>query len=168
MGLYVEQTYAMYGNYWREGLFYTHFLALPLFIPLSSNINSHIKSYMASPRLTLPLPSAVTALLPWHVSHPPSRMFYLFLNVFTQYVCVRGVNLLGSSVTALTVTIVLNIRKLASLLLSIWLFGNRLNTGVMVGAALVFIGGGLYGWEGARKNQQRKAEEAKEKAKKKQ
>lgn len=73
---------------------------------------------------------------------------------------------MGSSVTALTVTIVLNIRKLASLLLSIWLFGNRLNQMVLVGAALVFLGGGLYGWEGARINQKKKEEAAKGDSKK--
>lgn len=39
-------------------------------------------------------------------------------------------------------------RKLISLFASIWLFGNELPFGVMVGAAIVFTGGGLYAWEG--------------------
>jgi len=48
----------------------------------------------------------------------------------------------------LTVTIVLNIRKLVSLFLSIWLFGNRLAPGVLAGAAVVFGSGLLYAYEG--------------------
>lgn len=54
--------------------------------------------------------------------------------------------------SALTVTIVLNIRKLVSLLLSIYLFGNKLNAGVLFGATVVFGGGFLYGLESQRQN----------------
>lgn len=53
-------------------------------------------------------------------------------------------------------TIVLNVRKLVSLFISIWLFGNELPLGVMLGAAVVFAGGGIYAWEGTRM-QNRKA-----------
>src|SRR5690606_33659091 len=81
----------------------------------------------------------------------PSQLFYLALNVLTQYACIRGVNLLAAASTALTVTIVLNIRKLVSLLLSIWLFGNRLAPGTLVGAVIVFFAGGLYSLDGKRK-----------------
>jgi UDP-xylose/UDP-N-acetylglucosamine transporter B4 len=72
------------------------------------------------------------------------------MNALTQYLCIRGVHLLSAKSSSLTVTIFLNIRKLVSLLLSIYLFGNHLAGGVLVGAALVFVGGGLYGFEGAR------------------
>jgi UDP-xylose/UDP-N-acetylglucosamine transporter B4 len=80
--------------------------------------------------------------------HIPSQLAYLVLNVLTQYACIRGVNLLASAASALTVTIVLNVRKLISLLLSIWLFGNRLSPGTLVGAFIVFFAGGMYGLEG--------------------
>ena len=46
----------------------------------------------------------------------------------------------------------LNIRKLASLLLSIWIFGNHLPPGVLVGAAVVFGSAGVWAWEGQRIN----------------
>lgn len=52
-------------------------------------------------------------------------------------------------------TIVLNLRKLVSLFVSIWLFGNELPLGVMVGAAVVFAGGGVYAWEGTRMQKQK-------------
>jgi solute carrier family 35 (UDP-xylose/UDP-N-acetylglucosamine transporter), member B4 len=68
---------------------------------------------------------------------------------------VRGVNMLASRSSALTVTIVLNIRKLVSLLLSIYLFGNKLSLMVMVGAMVVFGGGGMYAVESQRVNKQK-------------
>lgn len=72
----------------------------------------------------------------------------LLLNSVTQLACIRGVNLLAAESSALTVTIVLNVRKLVSLFLSIWLFGNELAPGVVLGAAVVFGSGLLYAYEG--------------------
>lgn len=80
--------------------------------------------------------------------HIPSQLFFLVMNVLTQYACIRGVNVLAAASSALTVTIVLNIRKLVSLLLSIWLFGNQLATGTLIGACIVFFAGGLYSLDG--------------------
>ncbi|OJJ43699.1 hypothetical protein ASPZODRAFT_136160 [Penicilliopsis zonata CBS 506.65] len=80
----------------------------------------------------------------------PIKIAYLLLNAVTQYLCIRGVHFLSAKSSSLTVTIVLNIRKLVSLLLSIHLFGNNLTSGIIVGAALVFLGGGLYGYESSR------------------
>jgi UDP-xylose/UDP-N-acetylglucosamine transporter B4 len=76
--------------------------------------------------------------------HIPRPVLLLLLNATTQLLCIVGVNRLSAQSSSLTVSIVLNIRKLASLMLSIWLFGNTLPTGVMLGAAVVFVGGGLY------------------------
>ncbi|KAL6249107.1 golgi uridine diphosphate-N-acetylglucosamine transporter [Rhinocladiella similis] len=76
--------------------------------------------------------------------HVPRPVLLLLLNAATQLLCIVGVNRLSAQSSSLTVSIVLNIRKLASLILSIWLFGNDLPSGVMVGAAIVFLGGGLY------------------------
>jgi len=59
---------------------------------------------------------------------------------------------------------VLNIRKLVSLLLSIWLFGNELHAQVLLGAAVVFGGGFLYGLESQRQNKLRKVAALKAKA----
>jgi UDP-xylose/UDP-N-acetylglucosamine transporter B4 len=80
----------------------------------------------------------------------PVQVFHLLLNAMTQYWCIRGVHLLSAKSSSLTVTIVLNVRKLISLLLSIHIFGNSLSQGVLVGAILVFVGAAMYGFEGAR------------------
>lgn len=46
----------------------------------------------------------------------------------------------------------LNVRKLVSLFLSIWIFGNELPPGVLVGAAIVFGSAGVWAVEGQRLN----------------
>lgn len=89
-------------------------------------------------------------LLTTILNKTPSKIFYLIINALTQYICIRGVYLLAAKSSSLTVTIVLNIRKLVSLLLSIYIFGNSLAAGVLIGAGFVFLGGALYGVGSAR------------------
>ncbi|KAL3961580.1 hypothetical protein ACCO45_003103 [Purpureocillium lilacinum] len=135
MGLYTEATYQRYGPQWRENLFYSHVLSLPLFLPFARSMARTLGRMAKSRPLPVPLPL---------VGQVPSQLVYLATNVLTQYACIRGVNLLAAASSALTVTIVLNIRKLVSLLLSIWLFGNSLAQGTLLGAAVVFGSGALY------------------------
>ncbi|KAI8629293.1 UAA transporter family-domain-containing protein [Xylariaceae sp. FL1651] len=159
MGLYTEETYKQYGPQWKENLFYSHLLSLPLFLPFTQSLIRQFMRLVDSPPLALRLPvdQASLASLPeaWRKAadslYIPSQVAYLVLNVLTQYACIRGVNLLAAASSALTVTIVLNIRKLVSLLLSIWLFGNRLATGTLVGAVVVFSAGGLYSLDSKQK-----------------
>ncbi|KAI9707037.1 MAG: hypothetical protein M1812_008151 [Candelaria pacifica] len=157
MGLYIQSTYTIYGSHWQENLFYSHCLGLPLFLPFLPSITTQFSTLSSSPPLALPptlnaytsfFPTTIQKTLPvWRM---PTKIGLLIANSITQYACIRGVNLLGAKSSALTVTIVLNIRKLASLMLSIWLFGNRLAPGVLVGAVIVFGSGALYAWEGQR------------------
>ncbi|KAJ8057934.1 hypothetical protein OCU04_013113 [Sclerotinia nivalis] len=156
MGLYTEETYKEYGPHWKENLFYSHLLALPLFAPFLPSMHRQLLKLASSTPLTLPILETLQSLpsdLLTKLSHIylPSQLVYLAMNVLTQYACIRGVNLLAAASSALTVTIVLNVRKLVSLLLSIWLFGNRLSPGTLVGACLVFFAGGLYSLDGGRK-----------------
>ncbi|OTA86250.1 hypothetical protein M434DRAFT_82218 [Hypoxylon sp. CO27-5] len=159
MGLYTEETYRKYGPHWKENLFYSHLLSLPLFLPFSrSLINQFMRLAKSKPLPLPPLTEQVNlSTLPPTVRekiegiYVPSQVAYLILNVLTQYACIRGVNLLAAASSALTVTIVLNIRKLVSLLLSIWLFGNRLATGTLIGAIVVFSAGGLYSLDSKKK-----------------
>lgn len=158
MGLYTEETYRKFGPQWRENLFYSHLLSLPLFLPFLPSLLRQFARLADSPPLTLPWGDAldaapVAAGIRKNVERIqiPSQLAYLMLNVLTQYACIRGVNLLAAASSALTVTIVLNIRKLVSLLLSIWLFGNRLAPGTLAGAAVVFFAGALYSLDGRRK-----------------
>lgn len=135
MGLYTESTYKIYGPQWRENLFYSHLLSLPLFLPFAPSMLRTFRSLSNSQTFVLSYDFGIAV---------PSQIANVATNILTQYACIRGVNLLAAASSALTVTIVLNIRKLVSLLLSIWLFGNSLAMGTIVGALLVFGGGALY------------------------
>ncbi|KAJ4394262.1 golgi uridine diphosphate-N- acetylglucosamine transporter [Gnomoniopsis smithogilvyi] len=158
MGLYTEETYRKYGPQWKENLFYSHLLSLPLFIPFMPSMWRQFNKLANSPPLPLPIASMFGVETLSHDLQQsidriyiPSQLFYLVMNVLTQYACIRGVNLLAAASSALTVTIVLNIRKLVSLLLSIWLFGNQLATGTLLGACIVFGAGGLYSLDSGKK-----------------
>ncbi|KAJ0416182.1 UAA transporter [Aspergillus carlsbadensis] len=191
-GIYADRLYETYGrNHWKEALFYSHMLSLPLFLPTFPQIWDQWRALNSSPSLfshgqaligrvgleqlscehtavvgeSCGTPLQQTLIQPvlyiLNVLHDhdsfgpiitgvPVQVFYLLLNALTQYWCIRGVHLLSAKSSSLTVTIVLNIRKLVSLLLSIRLFGNSLSHGVLAGAVLVFVGGATYGFEGAR------------------
>lgn len=149
MGIYVQDTYAKYGNHWQENLFYSHLISIPLFLPLRGMLSAQYERLRGSPPVRVPehvarhLPVAVQRL----ALGVPTSIFHLAVNSLTQLGCISGVNLLGSRSSAVTVTIVLNIRKLASFMLSVWLFGNTLSGLMAVGAVLVFGSGALYVWE---------------------
>lgn len=141
MGLVCERIYNEYGKHWEENLFYTHFMSLPLFIPFLPEIFTQLKGIAnSSPRVSIPFTSWTTS----------EALFYLLLNAVTQYICVRGVNNLAGHASALTVSIVLNVRKFFSLLLSIYLFGNKLTSGTIIGTLLVSIGASLYSYSNSR------------------
>ena len=151
MGVFNDNTYAKYGRgHVQENLFYSHTLSLPFFLLRLQELRSQSQALFLKPS---PLSTYIAAeqfyygRVHWfHVllTKVPAQLFWLLFNACTQYFCIKGVNQLSARSSSLTVGIVLNIRKLVSLLLSIWIFGNRLAPGVLVGAAIVFVGGALY------------------------
>ncbi|OCK76044.1 UAA transporter [Lepidopterella palustris CBS 459.81] len=160
MGVYVEDIYTTHGKDWRANLFYSHFFSLPLFLGVYPKLHSQLLRLHASEPFSIPpflataLPSAVSNIL----ASSSEAVIYLTANAVTQLLCITGVNMLSANTTAVTVTIVLNIRKLVSFLLSVWLFGNPMGGLMKVGAAMVFGAGALYGWETSHRiPQQRKA-----------
>ncbi len=149
MGVYTDRTYAKYGrDHWNENLFYSHTLSLPFFMLYWPDLMIQSQAIVSSPSMTTfmasPHQSAMPSLFHQLMARTPIQLVLLLMNGLTQYLCIRGVNLLSAQSSSLTVTIVLNVRKLVSLMLSIWLFGNRLAPGVLLGALFVFIGAGLY------------------------
>ena len=152
MGLYTEDLYRTYGHsgdVTSESLFYSHALPLSYFATTVSSIRPELVNLaMTSPSLSTTLVSSTsfppTSALTGFLNVVPTALIMLLLNAITQYLCISGVNSLSAKSSSLTVSIVLNIRKLVSLILSIWLFGNSLPLGVLLGAGLVFAGGGLY------------------------
>jgi len=175
MGIWSDGIYTRYGRTRAiadEQLFYGHLLSLPFFAVQYNTLQSQFHKLFAASTASFP-PSArpqkdLSGLPPmavlmhrlagpnqqsWHeklinsltLEYVPRAITYLVLNSITQIACISGVHHLSTQTSALTVSIVLNVRKVVSLLLSIYLFGNNLPLGVLVGAAVVFFGGGLYG-----------------------
>ncbi|CAE6426770.1 unnamed protein product [Rhizoctonia solani] len=166
MGLAQERTYAKFGRHWQEGMFYLHFLALPMFaLPgIGGDLVEQIKIANASPPVTLaghvqhlatrpagPLgalpPSLINQALERIMSFPlfsialPSFYLPLAVNVFTQFLCVGGVHRLTSQVSSLTVTLVLVVRKAVSLWISVVLVGGNRGDAWLWGGALAVVAG---------------------------
>ncbi|KAH8093760.1 UAA transporter [Cristinia sonorae] len=150
LGMLQEITYKKYGPHWKEGLFYTHSLSLPVFLFLVPHVKYGFTSLSSSTSkfssrtpdadptfaaLSANLPSAVAPLTPYLI---------LAANLVTQLICVSGVNQLSSRVSSVSTNLVLTTRKALSLCFSVWWFGNGWNTELGIGAGMVFLGSLLY------------------------
>ncbi|KAI8637703.1 UAA transporter [Parasitella parasitica] len=165
MGLFQEVTYKKYGKEWREGLFYTHFLAIPLFLLFYQDLYNQVIAYNKSPLMSIPaLMDQVpflgylceivpTALLETLQSIQMRKLWaFLLMNMLTQYVCIAGVNRMTSVATSLTLNLVLNLRKFSSLMFSIIYFKNDFCFGAKMGSLLVFVGTLIYTRAGLQAN----------------
>uniref|UniRef100_A0A670ZLB1 Solute carrier family 35 member B4 n=1 Tax=Pseudonaja textilis TaxID=8673 RepID=A0A670ZLB1_PSETE len=131
MGIFQETIYKKFGKHSKEALFYNHALPLPGFLFLAPDIYRHglLFRLVQVPLVGLNLP------IMW---------FYLMMNVITQYICIRGVFILTTECTSLTVTLVVTLRKFVSLIFSILYFQNSFTTWHWLGTVLVFVGMLLY------------------------
>uniref|UniRef100_A0A8C9XEH5 Solute carrier family 35 member B4 n=1 Tax=Sander lucioperca TaxID=283035 RepID=A0A8C9XEH5_SANLU len=109
MGIFQETLYKQYGKHSKEALFYNHCLPLPGFLLLSTDIYNHCVYFSHSTPTVVPV-VGLTMPIMW---------LYLLINVITQYVCIRGVFILTTECTSLTVTLVVTLRKFLSLIFSI-------------------------------------------------
>jgi len=123
-----------------------HFLALPMFLFLASDIKQGISSLSHGQSSSSTLVSVVI----------------LGGNLVSQLVCVSGVNRLSSvrhaypvlastslnsepqQVSSVSTNLVLTARKALSLCLSIWWFGNGWNVQLGIGAGMVFLGSVMF------------------------
>ncbi|KAK0201612.1 UAA transporter [Desarmillaria ectypa] len=128
LGMLQEKTYQRYGPCWKEGVFYTHCLSLPVFLFLVQDVRQGLTSLSESTE-------ASAAGMPWLI---------LAGNLVTQLICVLGVNRLTSRVSSVSTNLVLTTRKAISLCFSVWWFGNGWNLQLGVGASMVFLGSMLY------------------------
>ncbi|KAL5508485.1 YEA4_2 [Sanghuangporus vaninii] len=149
LGIAQDRTLERYGRgNWEEAMFYLHALALPLFGFTWPGLVAQLRAVRNGPQLLLfgGTTSNTLSPLPYLQIRSPSLWipsFYipLALNVFTQLICVAGVNRLTSRVNSLTVSLVLVVRKAVSLGISVLLLGSsRGNAYLWLGAAAVLIG----------------------------
>lgn len=125
--------YKKWGKCQREAIFYQHFFGLLWFVPSLVSLYRHSIQWYHSP--------------PFHLLgflHIPELWLFAFFNVFTQWVCVRGVYICVETVGSLTTNLVLTCRKFLSLLVSIWLFNNPWTEWHWYGTILVFLGTFVY------------------------
>uniref|UniRef100_A0A8C1YHP0 Solute carrier family 35 member B4 n=1 Tax=Cyprinus carpio TaxID=7962 RepID=A0A8C1YHP0_CYPCA len=134
MGIFQETLYKKYGKHSKEALFYNHFLPLPGFLLLSTDIYKHAVLFSQSSPVEVPVIGLSV----------PVMWLYLLMNVVTQYVCIRGVFILTTECASLTVTLVVTLRKFLSLIISILYFHNPFTAWHWVGTAVVFLGTLLY------------------------
>ncbi|PWN31959.1 UAA transporter [Meira miltonrushii] len=182
MGLYQEQTYGVYGKqHWQEGLFYNHFLSLPLFALRATSMHSLLSpgaiydlrqwfnvAFGSFSFLPIGFGSA-TSSLPSIGIIMPILIPALALNVLTQLICVNGVNRLTAMCSSLTVTLVLVVRKAVSLAISVLIIAPALGEEVhgkgmlFVGATSVLIGtlGYALGTASTSKDEKKKEEDIK-------
>jgi len=124
---------------WKESMFYLHFLSLPLFFSVRRDLAVQFKQLFTSVTMFhAPLVAARITL--------PTVLPALLVNTLTQLLCVAGVNRLTTRVPALTVTLILVVRKAVSLVLSVLLYDGAIVTWGMLwgGAFLVFTGTVAY------------------------
>lgn len=165
LGLVQDRTFSMHGRgNWEEAMFYIHALSLPVFGFFGPNLTAQFRSISSDSMTEVSLQSiakiikqstdgfvqsySTTSLPPLPIIpiRSPSIMipsFYipLFANVVTQLLCVSGVNRLTSRVNSLTVTLVLAVRKAASLAISVLLVGKSSGSFYLwMGASAVLLG----------------------------
>ncbi|XP_053496975.1 UDP-xylose and UDP-N-acetylglucosamine transporter [Ictalurus furcatus] len=134
MGIFQETLYKQYGKHSKEALFYNHCLPLPGFLLLSTDIYNHAVLFSQTTPVEIPVIHETV----------PVMWLHLAMNVITQYVCIRGVFILTTECTSLTVTLVVTLRKFLSLIISIIYFRNPFTEWHWVGTAVVFLGTLLY------------------------
>ncbi|KAM9028946.1 nucleotide sugar transporter SLC35B4 [Ara ararauna] len=134
MGIFQETLYKQFGKHSKEALFYNHALPLPGFLLLAPNIYHHAVLFSQSELFQVPV-IGLTLPIMW---------FYLLMNVITQYVCIRGVFILTTECTSLTVTLVVTLRKFVSLIFSILYFHNPFTAWHWLGTTFVFMGTLMY------------------------
>ncbi|KAI0331479.1 UAA-domain-containing protein [Cubamyces sp. BRFM 1775] len=138
LGVVQERTYTKYGPHWKEGVFYTHCLSLPIFLLFIPDLKRGFGG-LSDPRTlspeTLKTFGSLSGIIPYAI---------LGANMLTQLACVSGVNQLTSHVSSVSTNLVLTTRKALSLCFSVWWFGNGWNAQLGLGAGMVFLGSLLY------------------------
>jgi solute carrier family 35 (UDP-xylose/UDP-N-acetylglucosamine transporter), member B4 len=150
MGLAQDKAYADYGRgHWEEGMFYLHFLALPMFLPLTADISQQVHIVNTSPLINILSFTSSQSLKDGSGIHVPLFWIPLIFNIATQLVCVSGVHRLTAKVSSLTVTLVLVVRKAVSLVLSVMVIGGGEGDKWLWSGSLLVLGGTmLYAWDG--------------------
>ncbi|KAG5439813.1 hypothetical protein PCANB_000095 [Pneumocystis canis] len=155
MSIYMEKTFKLYSPNWKEVNFYMHFFSLLFYIPMLPTVYSQIKLLLNSNEtsfISQTVLDTISYKFPYIFSKfkTPEKFtnaLCFIANVITLSICVQGINRLNVISTALTANIILSLRKFISLILSIYIFGNEIYMGTILGIIFVFTGGLWYSIE---------------------
>ncbi|KAF5350305.1 hypothetical protein D9757_013194 [Collybiopsis confluens] len=177
LGVLQEKTYRKYGPCWKEGVFYTHLLSLPVFLFLAQDVKQGLSSLNRS-RSYLPGgttdPGAATAstalvswlilggnlvtqLLLWDFANDPF-LSLLCLSLVICFICPPSLSLplrpyvpplRPNRVSSVSTNLVLTSRKAISLCISVWWFASGWNAQFAIGAGMVFLGSLLFSLGGS-------------------
>lgn len=147
LSCYNEWTYKKYGKYWQENLFYSHLLSIPLFFTNIFGLKEQLVEVVKYP--------VGYQMQQIYISN---QLIAFFMNLVSQYFCITGVNMLASKTDATTLSIVLLVRKFVSLILSVFIFKNKMSYTSYFGIVLVFFGAFLYIWGSGQKPKENKKE----------
>lgn len=141
LSLYKESVYQDSKNEldWKGVLYYNYFYGILFYVPFCNTI---LREFHTT-RANFPLSGNVAQLF--------------LANWITQLGCILGVNILVFRVSALSLTIILLIRRFISLFLSIFVFGTELSIYGYVGIFLVICGTFTYSLRKDRKKVKVKA-----------
>jgi UDP-xylose/UDP-N-acetylglucosamine transporter B4 len=158
LGHLQERLYRRWGDVREEYLFYSHALALPMFVATRSDIAQHARLWlsMTTTTTTTTTETVVPSLFTWFTapvaslfaSVSPSTMMFCVLaaNISLQWVCIRGVQAVAAHHTTLTTTMVVTVRKFSSLLISVLYFGSAFTPTHQLGSACVCAGVFYYAY----------------------
>lgn len=143
-----------YGTDNVEAIALTHALPIPLMLlMLYDHSKEHIHMWLDSPALQdiseqadhpalgMQLMGQAGGLLSkvWPMAaHLPAMATFAAVNVVTQGICVSGVFIMLAECSPLASNLVMTLRKIFSLVLSIWLFNSKFTALHWVSAAVVF------------------------------
>jgi UDP-xylose/UDP-N-acetylglucosamine transporter B4 len=125
LGVLQEYSYNLYGKDWQESMFYSHFLSLPLFSALGSQvcmtcyqIFSPCLHHTHHTILTTPYSLQIfTTAATWGVYS--LQWCWLLVNICMVYFGVRGIYSLTPLTSSLTTTLTMTVRKFTSLIISV-------------------------------------------------
>ena len=113
--------------------YFQHFLPLPGFIFMATDIKEHFNITISSPPLEL--------------FSIPRMIVFLLGNILSQYVCARSIFQLSSHYSSLTITMLLTLRKFVSIIISVSFLGNIFTAWHWVGTVLVFAGTSIFSYD---------------------
>ena len=113
--------------------YFQHFLPLPGFIFMATDIKEHFNITISSP------PSELFSI--------PRMIVFLLGNILSQYVCARSIFQLSSHYSSLTITMLLTLRKFVSIIISVSFLGNIFTAWHWIGTVLVFAGTSIFSYD---------------------